>query len=122
MLRTAKATTEDIRVALEPGGGADAQDLGDYRLLQSLSIDHGNTESAPFELTAVEDDDVGAEELVLTAVVSGDAMYGTDTASNEAAKLAIIDKTMKQVDAEAEELTGTWRSRTRWRRAPATMA
>ena len=101
VLRTAAAVEEDIRVALEPGGDADAQDLGDYRLLQSLAIDHGNTESTPFELTAVEDDDVGMEELILTAVVTGEAMYGTDSMSNEAATLAIVDKTMKQVEPKS---------------------
>ena len=104
MLRTAdkKATVEDIRVALEPGGDADAEDLGDYRLLQSIAIDHGNTQSAPFDLMAATDDDVGAEELILTAVVSGEARLGTDTASNEAATLTIVDNTVKQVEPQAQ--------------------
>ena len=98
-LTITKALTEDIKVALEAGGDADAEDLGDYTLLQSIAIDEGETESDPFTLTAVQNDDVGPETLVLTAEVSGEAMYGTmPGAPHDVVTLTIDDTTMKLVE------------------------
>ena len=102
-LEIAKALTlEDIRVTLKPGGDADAQDLGDIMLLQSIAIDRGETRSGKFSLEAVTNDDVGPETLVLTASVTGDATYGDMPSENTAVTLTIVDNTKKQVEPQPE--------------------
>ena len=99
---TATAAGEALMVSLMPTGDADEQD---YRLsMHPVAIASGS-ESATTQLTASEDQDVGMEMLMLDAQVAGEAARGAETGMSEGIlSLAIVDTTMKQVEAVPDEL------------------
>ena len=93
---------EELSVMLTPTGDANAQD---YRLAThpvKIAADGG---SATVALTASMDQDVGMEMLVLDATVSGDAKNGKETVTTMGVlSLAIMDATMKSVEAVSDEM------------------
>ena len=97
---------EKLMVMLTPTGDAGAQD---YLLsMHPVEIDLGD-DSATVELTASLDQDIGMEMLVFDATVSGDGMIagkaiGDETrVSADIVSLAIMDTTMKLVEAKSDE-------------------
>ena len=96
------AAAEKLSVMLTPTGDANEQD---YRLsMHPVEIASGDM-STTIELTASEDQDVGMEMLMLDAVVSGDQDVGEETRSSMGVlSLAIMDTTMKAVEAMSDEM------------------
>ena len=92
-------TEENIMVALTGGGTADPQD--DYSLgMSDISIASGSSESAAVSLEIDLNDDLpdDPELLTFSAVVSGEAMYGEETASvADLLSLTIVDATSRLV-------------------------
>ena len=91
---------EDLSVMLMATGDANDQD---YRLSMHPVVIESGDDSATIQLTASENPDVGMEMLMLDAVVSGDAKIGPETRASEGVlDLAIMDTTMKQVEAKKD--------------------
>ena len=104
-LDLAKAGTdaaEDLTISLVPTGDADALDY-DLQQNQPIVIGVGRASSSAVGLLIEgEDEDVGNEMLSFKAVVSGEEMYGTETAeSPDVLSLTILDKTMTQVEPKS---------------------
>ena len=97
----AKKAAEKLSVSLMASGG-DAQD---YRLsTHPIEIASGKDSSAAVELMIAEDQDVGAETLMLDATVSGEAKNGAGTkAVMNILSLMIEDGTVKQVYPKPEK-------------------
>ena len=92
---------EELMVMLTPTGDAGAQD---YRLSMHPVVVALGDDSATIELTASEDQDVGMEMLMFDATVSGDADIGPETRDSAGiVSLAIMDTTMKLVEAKSDE-------------------
>ena len=99
-LTATPAATEDIMVALTGGGMADSQD--DYSLgMSNISIASGSSMSAAVSLEIDLNDDLNNESLTFSAVVSGEAMYGEETAMVDLLSLTIVDATTKHVTVAA---------------------
>ena len=89
---------EDLMVSLMPTGDANEQD---YRLApHPVEIKEGMESNKKIQLTVSEDQDIGMEMLMFDATVSGDATIGPETRTSMGVlSLAIMDTTMKQVEA-----------------------
>ena len=96
---------EELSVMLMPTGDANEQD---YRLSRHPVVIDGGDKSMTIELTASEDQDVGMEMLMFDAVVTGKGMTDGKSHGDEprtsmgVLDLAIMDTTMKQVEAKTE--------------------
>ena len=93
-------TDEDLTVDIRP---ADAAQLGDYELsLSRIALEgvgsgkQSNDVGLELKLSALNDEDVGAEDLVLALVVSGVSSNGAST-STGTFTIAIVDDTMAKV-------------------------
>ena len=90
---------ETIDVALKAMAGSTA-DSSDYDLRGSpVEIEGaaGKRGSGSFTLEVEVDQDVGPEELMLMATVSGDDMYGKDTRDVELGSISFVDATEKKI-------------------------
>ena len=92
---------EKLKIQLNPTGDADS---ADYSLVQVIEIDGAAGESAPVTLEVLSDEDVGMETLAIDAVVSGDAMKGTETeTTSNVLSLMIEDGTAKKIWTKSED-------------------
>ena len=99
---TDEELTVDIRAAY-PAQVAD-YDLSESRItLESRSSGkQTNDVDLMIKLSALNDEDVGMEELMLNLEVSGDADIGTET-STGTFSISLVDNTMKKVEPRSEE-------------------
>ena len=97
-----RITDEELTVDIRPG---DAGQVADYDLSESRIVlesrssgKQTNDVDLEIELAARSDDeDVGAEDLMLNLEVSGDSDIGTETSTGRFT-IALVDSTMKQVE------------------------
>ena len=91
---------EKITVALTHGAASSASDA-DYSLSPEMVTISGT--SGTFMLEVLEDDQIDAEELVLMAEVTGEAMYGDDADMVDLGPISFMDGTTKLVYPKTEE-------------------
>ena len=102
-----RITDEELTVDIKP---ADAGQVADYDLSESRIVlesrssgKQTNDVDLEIELAARSDDeDVGAEDLVLNLEVSGDSEFGTETSTGRFT-IALVDSTMKQVEPKPQD-------------------
>ena len=93
---------EDIKVTLTHASPESTADRADYTLSGAPVELEGTATSGSFMLDVDADEDVGEEALVLTAVVSGDKMYGTETETYELGPIPFTDVTMRKIGAKTD--------------------
>ena len=102
---------EKIKVTVSRADGSSA-DAGDFKISRSPVVVAGTTARevsiGEFELDVFADEDIGAEELVLMAVVEGDdPSKGYDVNGDqdtvELGGIAFVDKTLTKINAKSPE-------------------
>ena len=117
---TAEELTIDIRASAGQSGDVEVEPA---RVTLDEKTDRGKQSTdVDIMVTALNDDDVGTEDIVLNLVVSGsDPDLGSGT-STGTFTIAAVDKTTKQVEPKDAGRTHTRRSWPQWRRGPAMRA
>ena len=100
---TSKTTEETLAVAIR----SSAAQAGDYEVEiegGSITLDEADESSdVDIKLWALEDEDVGAEDLELHLVVAGLPTANLPGSSTGTFKIAVVDKTTKQIEPKSED-------------------
>ena len=99
-------TAEELTINVRPANAAQAADYeidpSRFVLEEVPRADGEQSTETKIELTALSDEDVGAEELVLDLEVTGVSDYGTEVATGTF-KITIVDATVKKVEPKSED-------------------
>ena len=103
--KTAK-TVEELTVSVEAAYSAQASDFRLSPTMVTLGMvemaDGAQAATVPLALSAVTDEDVGAEDLMLNLVLMGDEDNGPGSATGTFS-IAIVDDTQKKIEPKATE-------------------
>ena len=98
-------TAEELTINVRPANAAQATDYeikpSRFVLEEVPRADGEQSTDTKIELSAMSDDDVGAEELVLDLEVSGVSDYGTEVMTGTF-MITIVDATVKKVEPKPE--------------------